>query len=115
MAPTQPTQIRQIVTGYLRCQSKAADNYNDAQLEEILRSLNINMEEAPPFETVTATAGYASHGVVKINNVSSFCDSNFLRVHFKIESLGLEKQECYLTSQEAFRHDANIFHRFLSL
>lgn len=59
-----------IITGYLFCHCKAFDTYTRAQLQEVLQNLKINMEDLPPFKTITDDTGYVSHGVVKINNVS---------------------------------------------
>lgn len=59
------------VCGYLHSQGRVRDNFKGKYLEYLLQNKNIDVEVAPPFQPVTDKAGYAAHGVVKINNVRS--------------------------------------------
>jgi len=69
-ATSRPTHSNPDVSGYLHSQGKARDDYHGKYLEYVLQAKDIHVENAPPFRPVTAQAGYANHGVVKINNVS---------------------------------------------
>lgn len=75
----EPALPSSVLTGYLFCHGKAFDLYTTAQIQEVLQNLKINMEGPPPFKTVTEDAGYASHGVIRINNVSSHSSTGTLR------------------------------------
>lgn len=70
-ASSHPTLASPEVSGYLHSHGKARDDYKGKYLEYVLQAKDIDIETAPPFQPVTDKVGYANHGVIKINNVST--------------------------------------------